>query len=101
MIDPATDGAPARTDLGTFIGRLLSGGVRFEGPPPQASAPSVATVPSVCWRCRRDIDLAVALANVPAHAVFAPRGVLSARDLGKLPGFLAAYRDAVPALHGA
>lgn len=101
VIGPATDGTPARTYLGPFAEALLTGRVRFEGPPPQASMPSVATVPSVCWKCRRDIDLAVALVNVPAHAMFAPHGVLPARDLGKLPGILAAYRDAIPALHGA
>jgi hypothetical protein len=95
------DGAPSRTSLGKFTERLLSGRVRFEGPPPRAGAPSVATVPSVCWKCCRDIDLIVALVNLPAHMVFAPRGILPARDLGKLPEALAVYQTAIPVLHRA
>jgi hypothetical protein len=101
VIGSPTAGAPGRIELGKFTGQLLTGRVRFEGPPPQASAPSVATVPSVCWKCHRDIDLVVAVVNLPAHAVFAPRGVLPARDLGKLPEALAAYQSAIPMLHGA
>ena len=62
-----------RTDLANFTEKLLTGRVQFEGLPPQAGAPSVATVPSVCWKCRRDIDLVVALVNLSAHTVFAPR----------------------------
>jgi hypothetical protein len=101
VIGGLTDGMPARTDLGTFTEGLLTGRVRFEGSPPQVSAPSVATVPSVCWKCGRDIDLIVAMVNVPVHAVFAPRGILPARDLGKLPAALADYQRALPMLHGA
>lgn len=100
-IEPAVIGPQACTELGSFTELLLTGHVRFEGPPARAGVPSVATVPSVCWRCRRDIDLIVALANVPAHAVFAPRGIVAACDLGKLPGVLAAYRSALPTLHAA
>src|SRR4051794_24306168 len=95
------DGTPSRTGLGKFTERLLSGRVQFEGPPPQAGAPSVATVPSVCWKCRRDIDLVVVLVNLSAHTVFAPRGILPARDLGKLPEALAVYQRAMPTLHRA
>lgn len=101
VIDSATDSAPARTDLAKFTGRLLTGRVRFEGPPPRAGAPSVATVPSVCWKCCRDIDLVVALVNFPAHTVFAPHGTLPACDLGKLPEALAVYQRAISTLHGA
>jgi hypothetical protein len=101
VIGSKTDGAPARTDLAKFTEKLLAGRVRFEGPSPQAGAPSVATVPSVCWKCCRDIDLVVALVNLPAHIVFAPRGILPARDLGKLPEALAVYQAAIPKLHGA
>src|SRR4051812_31764889 len=88
-IEPAVIGPRACTGLGSFTELLLTGHVRFEGPPARAGAPSVATVRSVCWRCRRDIHLVVALANVPA------------RDLGKLPGVLAAYRRAIPTLNTA
>jgi hypothetical protein len=101
VIGSANDGAPSRTGLTKFTERLLTGRVRFQGPPPQAGAPSVATVPSVCWKCCRDIDLVVALVNLPAHTVFAPRGILPARDLGKLPEALAVYQAAIPKLHGA
>jgi hypothetical protein len=101
VIDSATNGASARTDLANFTEKLLTGCVLFEGPPPQADAPSVATVPSVCWKCCRDIDLVVALVNLPAHAVFAPHGILPARDLSKLPGALAVYQRAMPTLHRA
>ncbi len=101
VIGSVTDGTSARIGLGKFTERLLTGHVRFDGPPPQASAPSVATVPSVCWKCCRDIDLVVALVNLPAHAVFAPRGVMPARDVGKLPEVLAVYRRAIPMLHEA
>jgi hypothetical protein len=101
VVGPSIAGAQLRTDLGHFTELLLTGRVRFEGPPAQASAPSVATVPSVCWRCCRDIDLIVALANVPSHAVFAPRSVVPARDLGKLPEALDAYQNAIPTLHAA
>ncbi|WP_209881569.1 competence protein CoiA family protein [Azospirillum soli] len=97
--DPAVVGAGGRVALERFTALLLTGRVRFAGPPAAASAPSVASVPSVCWKCRRDIDLVVALVNLPAHAVFAPRGIVSARDLGKLPEALAAYRRAMPRLH--
>src|SRR3954467_9974836 len=97
-IEPAVIGPRACTGLGGVTELLLTGHVRFEGPPARAGAPSVATVRSVCWRCRRDIHLVVALANVPAHAVFAPRGIVPARDLGKLPRVLTAYRNAIPAL---
>jgi hypothetical protein len=100
-IEPAVIGPRACTGLGSFTELLLTGHVRFEGPPARTGVPSVATVRSVCWRCRRDIDLIVALANVPAHAVFAPRGIVQARDLGKLPEVLAAYRSAIPTLHTA
>jgi len=98
VVLPAADGTPARIALARFTEQLLTGGVRFHGPPVQASAPSVASVPSVCWRCRRDIDLAVALVNVPAHALFAPRGIVPAQDLGKHPEAVAAYRKALPTL---
>jgi hypothetical protein len=101
VIGSPTAGAPGRTKLGKFTGELLTGRVRFEGPPPEASAPSVATVPSVCWRCCRDIDLVVALVNLPAHTVFSPQGILPARDLGKLPEALAVYQSAIAVLHRA
>jgi hypothetical protein len=101
VIGSTTNGAPARTDLAKFTETLLTGRVRFEGPPPQAGAPSVATVPSVCWKCCRDIDLVVALVNLPEHTVFAPCGILPARDLGKLPEALAVYQRAIPTLYGA
>jgi Competence protein CoiA-like family len=101
VIGSMTDDAPPRTELGEFTERLLSGRVRFQGSPPQASAPSVATVPSVCWKCCRDIDLVVALVNLPEHVVFAPHGILPARDLNKLPEALAVYQNAIPMLHGA
>jgi hypothetical protein len=94
-------GTPSWTDLGRFTEKLLTGRVRFEGPSPQTSAPSVATVPSVCWKCCRDIDLVVALVNLPAHTIFAPYGILPAHDLGKLPEALAVYQNAIPTLHGA
>ena len=94
-------GTPSWTDLGRFTEKLLTGRVRFEGPSPQTSAPSVATVPSVCWKCCRDIDLVVALVNLPEHTVFAPGGILPARDLGKLPEALAIYQRAIPTLYGA
>jgi len=101
-IEPAVIGPQAcTTGLGSFTELLLTGHVRFEGPPVQASAPSVATVPSVCWKCSRDIDLVVALVNLPAHTVFAPRGILPARDFGKLPEALAVYQAAIPRLHAA
>jgi len=96
--EPVVVGARGRTTLGLFTEQLLTGRVRFEGPPASASLPSVATVPSVCWRCSRDIDLVVALVNVPVHMVFAPRGVVPAQDIGKLPTALAAYRSAMPTL---
>jgi hypothetical protein len=101
VISSPTTVTPGRTELGKFTGELLTGRVRFEGPPPQASAPSVATVPSVCWKCHRDIDLVVAVVNLPAHTVFSSQGILPARDLGKLPEVLAAYQSAIPMLHGA
>jgi hypothetical protein len=101
VISSPTTGTPGRTELGKFTRELLTGKVRFEGPPPQVSAPSVATVPSVCWKCHRDIDLVVAVVNLPAHTVFSPQGILPARDLGKLPEALAAYQSAIPMLHGA
>jgi hypothetical protein len=101
VIGSIADGAPSRTGLGKFTEQLLSGRVWFEGPPPEAGAPSVATVPSVCWKCCRDIDLVVALVNLPAHTVFAPRGILPARDLGKLPEALVVYQSGIPKLHGA
>src|SRR3954466_1964757 len=65
VIGPRMNGSPSRIDLGKFTERLLTGRVRFEGPSSQADAPSVATVPSVCWKCCRDIDLVVALVNLP------------------------------------
>jgi hypothetical protein len=101
VIGSTTIGAPARTDLAEFTEKLLTGQVWFEGLPPQASAPSVATVPSVCWKCCRDIDLVVSLINLPAHTVFAPCGILPAPDLGKLPEALAVYQRAIPTLHRA
>ena len=101
VIGSTMNGAPARTGLAKFTEKLLTGRVRFEGPPPQAGAPSVATVPSVCWKCCRDIDLVVALVNLPEHTVFAPGGILPARDLGKLPEALAIYQRAIPTLYGA
>jgi hypothetical protein len=101
VIGSPAAGAPVGTGLAKFTGKLLTGRVRFEGPSPEASAPSVATVPSVCWKCRRDIDLVVALVNLAAHTVFAPRSILPARDLGKLPEALAVYQSAIAVLHGA
>jgi hypothetical protein len=96
VIGSKTDGAPARTDLAKFTERLLTGRVWFEGPPPQAGAPLVATVPSVCWKCCRDIDLVLAPINLPTQTVFAPRGILPVRDPGKLPEALVSTREPFP-----
>jgi hypothetical protein len=101
VIGSTTDGAPARTSLAKFTERLLTGRVRFEGPPPQAGAPLVATVPSVCWKCCRDTYLVLALINLPAYTMFAPRGILPARDPGKLPEALAVHQSAIPTLNRA
>ena len=81
VIGSTTNGAPARTDLAEFTEKLLTGRVWFEGLPPEASAPSVATVPSVCWKCCRDIDLVVALINLPgAHGIRSMRHPAGARS---------------------
>ena len=92
------DGERRTLALADFTTMLLTRRIRFSGAATGAGAPAVASVASECWKCRRDIDLLVALFDVPVHAVFAPRGILPARDLPKLPALLAAYRSALPQL---
>ncbi|MFL7905827.1 competence protein CoiA family protein [Azospirillum argentinense] len=92
------DGHSGRTGLAGFTTMLLTGRINFQGPAMPASAPAVVSITSECWRCRRDIDLFTALINVPEHTIFAPRGVLSARDLTKIPQLMALYRSAIPKL---
>ncbi len=97
MIVTDADGHSGRTGLADFTTMLLTGRVGFQGPAAPA-APAVASIASECWRCRRDIDLLIALANVPEHTIFAPRGVLPARELTKMPQLMALYRSAIPKL---
>lgn len=94
-------GPGARTPLGRFARLLLTGGVRLAGGDAGPSPARVATVPLPCWRCGQPIDLPVAFLGLPTHATFAPAGVLPAADLAKVPGALAAYRAALPALAAA
>ena len=91
------DGAGLRVGLAPFTEALLRRRVRFDSPPGEADVPAVVSIPSTCWRCCRDIELAVGLVNV-RHTVFAPKGFLPAADLHKLPEMMAAYRSGVGAL---
>jgi hypothetical protein len=90
-------GAGLRVGLAPFTEALLRRQVRFYGSPDEADVPAVVSIPSTCWRCCRDIELAVGLVNVQ-HTVFAPKGFLPAADLHKLPEMMAAYRRGVGAL---
>lgn len=92
------NGHSGRTGLAGFTTMLLTGRISFQGPAMPASAPAVVSITSECWRCRRDIDLLTALINVPEHTIFAPRGVLPARELTKIPQLMALYRSAIPKL---
>ncbi len=91
------DGAELRVGLAAFVGALLQRQVRFQGPPDEADVPVIVAIPSACWRCCRDIELAVGVTNV-WHTVFAPRGFLPAGDLHKVPEVMAAYRSGLGAL---
>lgn len=91
------DGARRRVGLGAFTAALLTGRVRFDGPPDGASVPVVVSIPSACWRCCRDVDLAVGVVNVH-NDVFATRGFLRADELHKVPALMADYRRGLGAL---
>lgn len=94
-------GHSGRTGLAKFTTLLLTGCIRFQRPAAHAAMPAVVSIVSECWRCRRDVDLLVALVNVPEHAIFAPRGILPARDLTRMPQLMALYRSAMPKLFAA
>ncbi|WP_456152019.1 competence protein CoiA family protein [Azospirillum argentinense] len=92
------DGHNRRVGLADFTTMLLSGQVRFREPLAHAGHPVMASRAFECWRCHREIDLLVALVNVPEHSIFSPRGILPARDLPKVPEIMAQYRTALPTL---
>ena len=63
------DGAGRREGLAAFVGALLQRRVRCEGPPDEADVPVIVTVLSACWRCCRDVELAVGVTNVSMNTI--------------------------------